>query len=64
MSAASNSTVTLPFLPLLTLLFIGLKLTSYITWSWLWILSPMWIPLSVLLFFVLIGVIVKVWSDA
>ncbi len=29
------------FLKLLTLLFIGLKLTGYIDWSWLAVLSPM-----------------------
>jgi hypothetical protein len=29
----------------LTLLFIGLKLTGYIEWSWLWVLSPLWIPI-------------------
>jgi hypothetical protein len=28
------------FLPLLTILFIGLKLTGYIAWSWLAVLSP------------------------
>lgn len=28
---------------LLTVLFIGLKLTNYITWSWVWVLSPFWI---------------------
>ena len=27
---------------LLTVLFIGLKLTGYITWSWWWITAPMW----------------------
>lgn len=27
----------------LALLFIGLKLTGYIAWSWLWVLSPLWI---------------------
>ena len=31
------------FVGLLTILFIGLKLTGYITWSWLWVLSPLWI---------------------
>jgi len=31
------------FLPLLTILFIGLKLTNHIQWSWLWVLSPLWI---------------------
>jgi hypothetical protein len=29
------------FLSLLTVLFIGLKLTGYIAWSWFWVLSPM-----------------------
>lgn len=30
---------------LLLLLFIALKLTGVITWSWWWVLSPFWIPL-------------------
>lgn len=33
---------------LLTLLFIGLKLSSVITWSWLWVLAPMWGPIAVI----------------
>jgi len=28
------------FSHLLTLLFIGLKLTGYIDWNWFWVLSP------------------------
>jgi len=36
------------FLPLLTLIFITLKLTGYITWSWWLVLLPMVIPLSIL----------------
>lgn len=28
------------FLHLLTLLFIGLKLTGQIDWNWFWVLSP------------------------
>ena len=30
-------------IPLLTVLFVGLKLTGYIAWSWVWVLSPLWI---------------------
>jgi len=30
------------FLGLLTIMFIGLKLTNYIDWSWVWVLSPIW----------------------
>jgi hypothetical protein len=28
---------------LLTILFVVLKLTGVILWSWLWVLSPLWI---------------------
>ena len=30
------------FLGLLTIVFITLKLTGYITWSWWWVLAPLW----------------------
>lgn len=36
-----------PLFSLLAVLFIGLKLTGYITWSWWWVLSPLWIPLAI-----------------
>ena len=29
---------------LLTVLFVGLKLTGNVDWSWLWVLAPLWIP--------------------
>lgn len=40
---------------LLLILFIGLKLTNNIDWSWWWVLSPIWIPftLSVLLLIII-----------
>lgn len=28
----------------LTLIFVVLKLTELIDWSWVWVLSPIWIP--------------------
>ena len=30
------------FLGLLALIFITLKLTGYIAWSWVWVLAPLW----------------------
>lgn len=30
------------FLGLLTLLFIGLKLAGFISWSWWWVTVPVW----------------------
>jgi hypothetical protein len=38
------------FLGLLCIVFIVLKLTGVITWSWLWVLAPLWIPLTLTLF--------------
>lgn len=38
-----------PFLSILTLIFITLKLTGYITWSWWWVLAPLWLPITIFL---------------
>lgn len=48
------------FPTLLTLLFIGLKLTNYIDWSWLWVLSPLWLPIVFVASVALIGLIVAI----
>lgn len=45
------------FFGLLTIVFITLKLTGYITWSWWWVLAPMWMPLAVFLPIVIIAVL-------
>lgn len=44
------------FIGLLTLVFITLKLTGVINWSWWWVLSPIWISFIGLL--LLIAIIV------
>lgn len=52
----SSSSSGVGFFGLLTVLFIGLKLTGFITWSWWWVLSPMWI--SMILFVLLVTILV------
>lgn len=37
------------FFGLLAIVFITLKLTGYIAWSWWWVLAPLWAPLAVVL---------------
>lgn len=37
------------FCGLLTIAFIVLKLTGFISWSWWWVLAPTWIPLALAL---------------
>jgi len=49
----SSSSSGISFPGLLTVLFIGLKLTGHITWPWVWVLSPMWI--SFLLIAIIVG---------
>lgn len=40
MSSSNSSSGGIGFCGLLTVLFIALKLTGFIGWSWLWVLSP------------------------
>ena len=35
------------FTTLLAVAFIVLKLCNVITWSWLWVLAPLWIPFAI-----------------
>ena len=47
-----NSSGGVSIIGLLGVLFIGLKLTHYIDWSWWWVLAPFWGGLA--FFFVLL----------
>lgn len=50
MSTNSNSTINgISIESLLGVLFVGLKLTGFINWPWVWVLAPFWIPLIVAL---------------
>ena len=46
MSKESSSS-GISFMGMLTILFITLKLTNYIDWSWWWVTSPIWIPVVI-----------------
>lgn len=50
---SSNSSKTssggISFFGMLAILFIGLKLTGYIDWSWWWVMAPLWAPFAVVL---------------
>lgn len=49
-----NTDGLVPAFTSLTILFIVLKLTNLISWSWWWVLAPAWIPILI--------VIVLVWA--
>ncbi len=50
------------FIGLLTVLFICLKLTKGIDWSWWWVLSPIWlsimaIPITFIIYITIIAIL-------
>lgn len=58
MSNTTKVQSSFPFLSILCLIFITLKLTGYIAWSWWWVLAPIWIPIPIILVvFVIVGML-------
>jgi hypothetical protein len=50
------------FFGLLGIVFIVLKLCKVIDWDWLWVLAPLWGPLCLVVFCLLVWLIVMVIS--
>ena len=50
------------FTGLLTIVFIILKLCGIITWSWWWVLSPLWISAILWVIVVVIVLLVGGWK--
>jgi hypothetical protein len=40
---------------MLLILFVAFKLAGIITWGWVWVLSPLWISLAVVLLAAFLG---------
>lgn len=59
---ASGSGIS--FCSLLTIVFITLKLLGKITWSWWWVLAPLWLPVLVIIGILIIVLIIIVIADA
>ena len=43
---------------ILFLIFMTLKLTGHITWSWWWVTAPLWIPISAVILIMGIAVLI------
>jgi len=61
--ASSSNSGGIGFCGLLTIVFIIMKLMGKITWSWWWVLSPLWISaiavIIILLIVLAITVVIK-----
>lgn len=51
------------FAGLLAIVFITLKLTGVIAWSWWWVLAPLWIPPLIGIFIFLVCLFWEVRGD-
>ena len=58
-TSSSGASGGIGFVGLLTVAFIVLKLTKVIAWSWLWVLSPLWISVALT-----IAILIIVWVIA
>lgn len=50
------------FTGLLAIVFIVLKLTNVISWSWWWVLSPIWIPTALVVVLLLVWIIANMFD--
>lgn len=62
-----NFKPTIGLCDLLTVVFIVLKLLGKITWSWVWVLSPIWISMSIFVIALVIAIIAEIlnkrWNE-
>ena len=61
----TEKTINLSFLGMLAIVFITLKLTGTITWSWLWVLSPLWVGFALCAIITTVVLIImknKIWK--
>ena len=54
----NNNGVT--FFGILTIVFIVLKLTHVIDWSWVWVLSPLWV--SAIITIIVLFIFIKIFD--
>ena len=49
MTSKDKEVASVDYTIMLTFIFVILKLTNSIDWSWWWVLSPLWLPLVLVL---------------
>lgn len=61
MAENTNNSNGIGFVGLLTVAFIVLKLCGIISWSWWWVLSPLWISVTVVFSVIIIAALFIFW---
>lgn len=60
MTSKSNSGTGLSITSVLFIVFLVLKLTGNIDWSWWWVTSPLWIPIALIFGIVFIAILIVI----
>ena len=63
-SSTTSKSGGISFVGLLTIAFIVLKLCNVITWSWVWVLSPIWISVALVIIVCIIFAIYATVSES
>ena len=58
---SKNYSIT--FFDILAIVFIVLKLVKIINWSWWWVLSPIWMPIVLIIVIGLVVVLIEAIGD-
>ena len=58
-SGINNTSGGIGFCGALTIVFIILKLLGKINWSWVWVLSPLWIPVAAVILVLIVFFIIS-----
>lgn len=58
MDSKQTSSGGIGFAGLLTIAFIVLKLCKVINWSWVWVLSPLWISFGLVVAILIVALII------
>jgi hypothetical protein len=56
----SSSSNGIGFFSLMFLIFMTLKLTGYITWSWWWVTAPLWGGFVLIIAIILLLILLKI----
>jgi len=59
-TSKSNSSTGLSITSVLFIVFLVLKLTGNIDWSWWWVTSPLWIPIALVFSIVIIAILIVI----
>jgi hypothetical protein len=60
-SSSTSRSGGVGFAGLLAIVFIVLKLTGFVAWSWWWVLSPLWISFGLALLILAVMAVVVWW---